>query len=159
MTKGRHPASDPAAAWARIDAERAARDRLAEEALAANKAALFDVLERAGITSVVVAFDGCGDAGQIESIDARIGGDAAKLPVVEIEIAAPTSDGSALDRRTLPINEAIDELAYAFLEETHEGWEINDGAYGEFAFDVAERTITLDYYERIGTSEYHGHSW
>ena len=35
------------------------------------------------------------------------------------------------------------------LEQTHGGWENNDGAYGEFTFDVAERTIKLDFNERI----------
>src|SRR3546814_5572861 len=37
----------------------------------ANKAALFDVLTAVGITSVVVSFDGYGDSGQIEGIEAR----------------------------------------------------------------------------------------
>ena len=32
---------------------------------------------------------------------------------------------------------------------THDGWENSDGAYGDFTFDVAERTITLDYNERL----------
>jgi hypothetical protein len=39
----------------------------------------------------------------------------------------------------------------------HGGWENNEGAYGEFTFDVAQRTITLDYNERVETSEYSQH--
>ena len=40
---------------------------------------------------------------------------------------------------------------------THGGWENNDGAYGEYTFDVAERTITLDYNERHMESDYSMH--
>ena len=39
----------------------------------ANKTALFDALAAAGITSVLVHFDGSGDSGQIEDIDATAG--------------------------------------------------------------------------------------
>ena len=55
------------------------------------------------------------------------------------------------------MKEAIERLAYDFLEETHGGWENNEGAYGNFLFDVTERTITLNYNERIETSEYTQH--
>ncbi len=48
------------------------------------------------------------------------------------------------------MKEAIERLAY-------EGWENNEGAYGNFLFDVTERTITLNYNERIETSEYSQH--
>lgn len=152
------PAWDPAALWARIEAEAAARTELAAEALPLNKAALFDALAAAGITVVIVTFDGCGDSGQIGNMEARAGDEPAELPAA-IEIATPTWDASALHRETLPTSRAIEALAYAFLEETHGGWENNEGAFGEFTFDVAERSIRLDYNERIGTSEHHGHEW
>ena len=133
--------------------------RDAEEALPGNKAALFDVLATAGITSIAVTFDGVGDSGQIESIDAHIGNAIAALPVCDIEIATPAWGGSELHRRTLPLDEAIEQLACSFLEETHGGWENNEGAFGECNFDVAERTIQLDCNERIESSEYSGHGW
>ena len=44
-----------------------------------------------------------------------------------------------------------------FSSETHDGWENSDGAYGDFTFDVAERTITLDYNERHMESDYSQH--
>ena len=153
------PAYDPAAAWAQIEAQHTARARLAVKALPANKAALFDALAAAGIASVLVTFDGGGDSGQIEDIDATRQSVSAKLPGVGVEIATSVWDGSGLDRRTMPHAEAIETLAYAFLEGTHDGWKINEGAYGVFTFDVAERSIQLDYNERIETSEFHGHSW
>ncbi len=39
----------------------------------------------------------------------------------------------------MSVRDAIERLAYDFLEETHDGWENSDGAYGDFIFDVAER--------------------
>ena len=52
-----------------------------------------------------------------------------------------------------------DLVAYDFLSETHGGWENNDGAYGEFSFDVAARTITLDYNERYTATEFYSHEF
>lgn len=153
------PAYDAAAAWAQIVAQNQTRAQLAADALPANKAALFDALAAANITSVVVTFDGCGDSGQIESIDARVGDILAELPAIDVEIATPAWDGSGTEHRALPLAQAIEELAYDFLRDTHHGWEINEGAFGEFTFDVAERSIQLDYNERVESSEYHGHSW
>jgi hypothetical protein len=43
-------------------------------------------------------------------------------------------------------------MVYDFLDRTHAGWENNDGADGEFVFDVASRTVTLDYNERYTAS-------
>ena len=55
------------------------------------------------------------------------------------------------------LRDAIEKLAYDFLEETHGGWENNDGAYGDITFDVATRTITLAYHERHMDSDYSEH--
>lgn len=44
-----------------------------DEATVKNKATVMDALAAAGITSVEVEFDGHGDDGQIESIEARVG--------------------------------------------------------------------------------------
>jgi len=52
-------------------AREAERDRLDAELLPANKAALFEALAAAGIVTVVVSFDGYGDSGQIEAIEAH----------------------------------------------------------------------------------------
>ena len=51
------------------------------------------------------------------------------------------------------------QLAYDFLEEVHDGWENEDGAYGEFVFDVGERTIRLEYNERVMTTSYSEHEF
>ena len=153
------PSYDAAAAWAAFEAQYAARKRLADEVRPINKNALFDALAVTNITTVVVTFDGEGDSGQIESVDARAGEDAAALPTTTVAIRNVAWDGSSAHVVTLSIADAIEKLAYAFLEELHDGWENNDGAYGEFTFDVAERTITLDYNERTMTSEHYAYEW
>ena len=153
------PSYDPAAAWAAIEAQHAARTRLADEVRPANKTALLDALAAAGISSVVVTFDGSGDSGQIEGVDARIGDTATELPATAVEITSPLWEGAGLETRTLPLAEAIEQIAYDLLEEAHDGWENNEGAFGEFTFDVAEDVIRLDYNERFETSEYSGHEW
>jgi hypothetical protein len=137
----------------------AARSRLAEQLRPVNKTVLFDALAAAAIVAVVVRFDGYGDSGQIESVEGRDALGEAALPEVEIELASPTYDGQDVGRRTLPLAAAIEELAYDLLEETHAGWENNDGAYGDFVFDVAERTITLDHNSRYTAVDSYTHAF
>ena len=105
----------------------------------------------------IVTFDGYGDSGQIENIEAKTGDDVAALPSGDVEIASAIWGEAEPDRTTTTVRDAIERLAYDFLEETHDGWENSDGAYGDFIFDVAERTITLDYNERHMESEYSQH--
>jgi hypothetical protein len=131
--------------------------KLAESIRPENKAALFDALAQAGITSVEVNFNGYGDSGQIEDIVAKMGDADVAVPAITIELARAEWGKPEITRVTHPLSQAIERLAYDFLEETHAGWENNEGAYGDFHFDVAERTITLDYNERIETSEHTQH--
>jgi hypothetical protein len=57
------------------------------------------------------------------------------------------------------VREAIEELCYAFLEQTHDGWEDGDGAFGDFTLSVAEETIALDYNERYTESSNYTHEF
>ncbi|HJU19307.1 MAG TPA: hypothetical protein VJ770_22870 [Stellaceae bacterium] len=123
----------------------------------ANKTALFEALASSGITSVLVRFDGEGDNGQIEEIDAVCGEAPAELPSGEIELAEPVWGSTEIRRTTLSVSDAIETLAYNLLEETHGGWENGDGAWGDFTFDVAARSITLAYNERHMESDYSEH--
>ena len=49
----------------------------------------------------------------------------------------------------MAFQDAIETLAYDYLENAHPGWEIDDGAFGTFVFDVPNRSITLDYRARF----------
>ncbi len=132
-------------------------DRIANQLRTVNKSTLFDALSVAGLTIVIVSFDGYGDSGQIENIEGKVGDDAVDLPSGTIEIASPAWASTDIKRQALTITDAIEALSYDFLGATHCGWENNDGAYGEFTFDVAARTITLDYNERFTSSENYTH--
>lgn len=150
------PPSDPSAGTFISDyfEQIRARAALAETARPANKAALFDALARAGITAVIVEFDGSCDDGQIESVAARAGDAPVDLPADLITISAPRRDGAGLETRTCPVAEAIEVLVYALLSETHDGWENNDGAFGTFTLDVADRSIQLEFNERVMETAY-----
>jgi hypothetical protein len=135
----------------------AAQDRLHAELQPQNQAALFDALATAGVTLIVVTFDGYGDSGQIENIEVKAGDAVVAMPAGEVEIADAIWDQAEPSCSPISIADAIERLAYDLLERTHCGWENNDGAYGDFTFDVTERSITLDYNERYTASEYTQH--
>ena len=77
-----------------------------------NKKTLFDALHGAGITKVMVEFDGCGDSGQIEAITAFAGDDTVVLPDITIEIAEASWRSPEITRSRLSIAEAIEHVAY-----------------------------------------------
>jgi hypothetical protein len=150
-----NPASLPA-----FDAESwLAKDRayaaLNQSIRPVNKAALFDALATVGIATVVVTFDGYGDSGQVENIEVQ--GEVTDLPAAAIEFGSVSWDSAEISRHQLGVREAVEALVYDLLRQTHCGWENNAGAYGEFTFNVADRTITLDYNERYESSEYTQH--
>jgi len=124
-----------------------------------NKERLLAFLASAGITLVVATFDGGGDSGQIEEIAAFNGNHSANLPAGAVELQVLDHGAQAPAARLFPAEEAIEDLAYDLLRQTHCGWENNDGAFGEFTFDVAAGTITLDYNERFTSSESYAHDW
>ena len=150
---------DMTAAMARYHADRAAYERRSESVHPANKKALFDALAATKITQVMVTFDGFGDSGQVEDISALSGGKTVALPKIEITIASVIWGVDEITESTMSVEEAVEQLAYDFLSETHGGWENNDGAYGEFTFDVAEGTITLDYNERYTATKSYEHTF
>ena len=131
--------------------------RLCKSTLAENKTALFEALANAGIDIVEVTFNGYADSGQVD--EAVIDGEGAEadLRLIDIEIARVGWGSPAVVRETLSVKDAIEKLVYDLLQQTYGGWEINQGAYGDFLFDVGDRTVTLNFNERIETSEYTQH--
>jgi hypothetical protein len=136
------------------DAKQAAYDRLNAELLPRYKAMLFNALAAASVTAVVVSFDGYGDEGQIKNIEVKAGEQVVAMPAEHIELARAVWDKTAPECSTVSVTDAVEHFVYVLLEKTHCGWENNDGAYGDFTFEVAALTITLDYNERYTSSEY-----
>ena len=153
-------ASEIAPDLARIMAEQAEREA-AEMALhAGNKEVLFDGLRLVGIAHALVSFDGSGDSGQIESIDARNDLDASvTLPAAQITFAGIDWQCGAPTERRLTLEGTVEELVYDLLSDTHSGWQDNDGAYGEFCIDARARTIHLEFNERFTSSELYTHDF
>jgi hypothetical protein len=129
-----------------------------------NKGAVFDALASAGITHVFAEFDGIGDSGQIESLSARINDSPIDLPVTTVNMHSTSWNHAELRLQETTLATAIEDACYGFLEQTHAGWENNDGAYGEFTFHVAEAAqkklddiIQLHYQQQLEIAELRRH--
>jgi hypothetical protein len=134
----------------------AAHQALSARLHPANKADLFAVLDGAAIVTVTVAFDGYGDSGQIESINAvGADGEPRELPATSLTIRRARWGEAELASEEMTVAEAVERLAYDLLGGAHPGWEINDGSYGSFTFDVAAGAITLECNLRFTDSEQH----
>ena len=143
-------------AW---ESERRAHEAAQTAIRPTNKAALFSVLSAACITSVDVTFDGYGDSGQIESIDAKAAEADAPLPEATVTLTIIGWRDTEPTERTMPIRDAIEHFAYDCLAQTHGGWENNEGAFGTFVFDVTDQSITLDYNQRFEDIESFEHAF
>lgn len=149
----------PAFDFAAWEAECRAHEAAQVAIRPANKTALFAVLSAASITSVDVSFDGYGDSGQIESIDAKADGTDAPLPDATVTLTIIGWRDTEHTERTMSVREAIEHFAYDCLAQTHGGWENNQGAFGTFLFDVADQSITLDYNQRFEDIESFEHAF
>lgn len=121
-----------------------------------HKDLIFDICEREGVKSFTVSFEGSGDSGQIE--DVGLEGKIRKLPVEGAKVSEGTrwlnGQNSAVFRNATDLEDLITSVCYEVLESACGGWENNDGAYGEFYFDVKKRKVQLDFNERIMESNY-----
>jgi len=123
---------------------------------------LFDTLAQTKVSSIEVSFEGCGDSGQIESVDYTDskgkGIDEAYLDKVIVKGSEKTSYHQwdekkkqmvLTEAREGNVREIIEEVCYDKLGASHGGWELNEGSYGTFHFDVSTRKVRLEYNERI----------
>ena len=159
MTDTSDTTPQPTAPLSDWEVKAAARAKLDAELFTLNKATLLNALTLAGVTHVVVSFDGYGDSGQIENVEAQTGHNPVTMPAAAVEIAEAVWDQAEPKRSTVGIAEAVESLAYDVLEKTHSGWENSDGAYGDIIVDAEEETITLDYSERYTASENYTHTF
>jgi hypothetical protein len=113
-----------------------------------NKSVVFAALAEIGIHSVTIDYDGSDDSGQIQTIEAW-NAVHDKIPVPssrKLRLASGNEDRSYIE---MNLEAAIETLAYDYLEGTYPGWEINDGAFGTFVFNIPNRTITLEHRARF----------
>ena len=100
-------------------------------------------LKDAGVARVDIYYDGCGDSGQIEDIRYF---DAQRKWINPPPVPTLSED-------------ALRDLFYDLLETRHAGWENNDGAFGEFEWDLIADTLKhshSDRYVECETTEHEG---
>jgi hypothetical protein len=137
--------NDPNTTLSEYERDRQIRAQLSER----NKAAVFDTLATASIERVLVEFDGEGDSGQINSVTGFCGKERTEFPKTTVSVQEIACGNTTAVSTQTTLECAIETLCYDYLEVTHGGWENNDGAFGEFHFDVAARTIDLEFYGRF----------
>lgn len=128
----------------------------------ANRDILFDILAREGVDKVIVEFEGSSDDGSLQGND---------LPKKVGDIVV---EGSRISQGTLwhpnglqttkwkencTVEEIVESLCYEVLSSEHGGWEINDGSFGEFIFDVKKRKAHLNFHQRYTESELFEHDF
>lgn len=95
-----------------------------------------DRLIELGVHVVTLEYDGYGDSGSVEAVIAETNGTELELP----------SD----------VQRELMEAAETLLPD---GWENNDGAFGNLTLDVEGRQLTREHNWRIESTEYEEESW
>lgn len=140
-------------------------DKLWEQILPHNKGVLLDALAGAGIERVILEFDGYGDDGQFQGTTAYPAGaepdraKGVKVPVLTVTLKSVVFDTGEVTEKSVLLSSAIEEMVSDLLEDTHEGWEDGEGAFGHFRLSVPDRSITLEYNERYIESTFEEHSF
>lgn len=119
-----------------------------DDVRARNKAIVFAVLAEAGVHRVTVDYDGSGDSGQIENVEAWTAANE-RIPFLSeprIQMVSENPDHPPIERN---LEAAVESVAWDYLDDLYSGWENNDGAFGSFVFDVPARTVTLEHNERF----------
>lgn len=115
----------------------------------ANKETVFNALAAAGITSVRVDFDGESDSGQINNVCSYADVNPSEIPSVNVSIQLASWEKQDMEVAQSTLLDAIETLCYDALSVEHGGWENNDGAFGEFVFNVEQRIIELEFNGRF----------
>ena len=131
----------------------ARRDIFSDSVMPLNKKALFSALKDAGITQVDIEFDGEGDSGQVDDIQAWAGHSKADLHNIPVTILSPQSNDVPASHHTIVLQDALEALVYELLECHQDGWQNNEGSFGNFKIDVVRESIGLNFHLRISDVE------
>ena len=115
-----------------------------------NREIIFDALQAAGVSHVEIHFDGYSDSGQIEGSVPYAINPAEEIAFPEIKIVLWNYDYNTgeLAPKHEPFQDAIETFAFDMLEDHHDGWENDDGAFGDVILKVQTRTVSIDFNER-----------
>jgi hypothetical protein len=129
---------------------------------------VFRELDALGAKQATIVFDGSGDEGQIETIDAlsESGSEVdldqpCRLPQRTFGLGHVTWDSVARayvyadGDRPMTVRELLDEWAYSILQEVRPGWEIDEGSSGQIAIHVSQGVANCELEARYTASEDH----
>ena len=111
---------------------------------------LCPILSAHEIVTVTISYDGGGDEGQVEHIEAFGPAGSTELPDVECQRYGMDFSGTVYQEPDR-LSSAIESFGYEVLEGAHDGWENNDGAFGTLTIDVASRAASLEHNSRFTT--------
>lgn len=129
-----------------------------------NRTAIFDALAACGATYATITYDGSGDSGQMNEVDCDGNGfDKVRIQFERAETAYSLAESGRFEPQTknemveITLSAAIEEFCWDVLEEKHGGWENDEGADGNFHFDVEGRSVSFEhneFYTSTNTSHY-----
>jgi hypothetical protein len=106
--------------------------------------ALRDALAPGQISSILIRYDGYGDSGQVEEITLYRGEEALSEDddVFDLTIEIPTYQRytETMEEGTMSgaLREVLEYLAMDLIDLQHDGWENNEGGYGEITIRLEE---------------------
>ena len=127
-----------------------------ERRASSGRAVLIKLLREHGVKKVFVGFDGCGDSGNVGEPmyhAAPNGFGSKEAPNTTFESRIWEKGGVQTVSRNKTINELVEDLCYTLLSCSRPGWEINEGAFGEFTIDVEKDAVALEFNQRIESVE------
>ena len=116
---------------------------------------ILDLCRRTGVTTVTASYSGYGDSGSIDDPQFQPDG-ALNLNAPFDTQPHPWDDSKRLERN---VGDVITDIFYQLLEDSHPGWEINDGSQGEFTWNIETDKITLEHGENYTSTEHFEHEF
>lgn len=120
---------------------------------------VLSVCKTADYSQVVVTFDGCGDSGQIESIDFQFNATMPSIHPATFSIGVfDVREGSThrngrweplIKQKELTLEDALEIITYEILNENIAGWEINEGTFGTITYSIATSAIKCNFNTRV----------
>ena len=112
------------------------------------------LLKTMGVTQVTCTYDGSGDSGDMNDLTFISGNP--KLPIGEHKsqtmqnflLQHVTNVEQNKQIFTQKMADAFENALWKLVTDSFEGWENNDGAYGEIAITVENGKITLEHNQR-----------
>ena len=134
-----NPQSDPQESITEapsMDVVTAVPDAQPDKEILAEKTALLTALQEAGVTVAVIEYSGCGDSGQVDTIELQ-----------------PSGIGEAATIRKL--EEQLEGFTALLIDHYHCGYENNEGGGGSVTIDVVAGTVQYDSYDYYTETEDH----